>query len=138
MNLAQLKDHIYRDNEVTYIVNFWATWCAPCVKELPYFEEFSAGLDPAKAKVILVSLDFDDALEKRIIPFVEKKQIRSEVIHFVEEKSPNYWIPQFSQKWTGSIPATLVLNGKKDINAFFEQSFHSTAELEDLYQKLTK
>ena len=138
MNLNELKAHIYQDNDVTYFVNFWATWCAPCVKELPYFEEFSAGLDPTKAQVILVSLDFDNAKEKRLISFVEKKQIRSEVIHFVEDVAPNYWIPEISDKWSGSIPATLVTNGKLGLDEFYEKSFHSTAELEELYNKLAR
>ena len=138
MNLAELKEHIYQDNDVTYVVNFWATWCAPCIRELPYFEEFNKKHDPEKVKVILVSLDFESAKEKRLIPFLKKKKIHSEVIHFAEEMSPNYWIPEFSEIWTGSIPATLILNGKQGVNAFFEQSFDSAKELDNLYRRLIK
>lgn len=134
-NLEDLKGHIFNDEDVTYVVNFWATWCAPCVKELPYFEKLQARNE--NIKVVLVSLDFAKAKDSRLIPFVEKHKIESEVIHFVE-KNPNYWIPEISKKWSGSIPATLILNGKKGINEFFETTFESTKELEELLEKVTK
>lgn len=131
-NLQELQNHIYKDDDVTYVVNFWATWCAPCVKEMPYFEALEAKYkDNDKIKVILVSLDFANSKEVRLIPFVERKGIQSEVVHFVEKK-PNEWIPTFSEDWSGAIPATLVLNGKKGINDFYEQSFESLEELEEI------
>jgi thiol-disulfide isomerase/thioredoxin len=133
-NLEQLENHIFSEEDVTYVVNFWATWCAPCVKELPHFEQLQA--DNPDIKVILVSLDFANMKESRLIPFVEKKKIQSEVIHFVE-KDPNYWIPKISPKWSGSIPATLILNGKKGVNEFFETTFESTKELQDLLDQFT-
>ncbi len=131
-NLEQLENYIFNDEDVTYVVNFWATWCAPCVKELPYFEKLQA--ENENIKVVLVSLDFANMKESRLIPFVEKRKIKSEVIHFVE-KDPNYWIPKISPKWSGSIPATLMVNGKKDVKEFFETTFESTQELEDLLKR---
>ena len=132
VDLAGLQERIYNDSDTTYVVNFWATWCAPCVKELPYFEAFNEKHRSDKIKVILVSLDFDNAKESRLIPFLSKKNIQSEVIHFNEDKSPNYWIPKISSIWSGSIPATLVLNGNQGINKFYEQGFHSVKELEKI------
>lgn len=136
MDVPALKDRIYQDNSTTYVVNFWATWCAPCVKEMPYFEALNAKYASEELQVILVSLDFDNAMEKRIIPFVESKGIQSEVIHLVEDRAPNYWIPEISEDWSGAIPATLILNGKQGLNAFYEQSFHSLEELDRLYRDL--
>ncbi len=48
-----------KDNDTTYVINFWATWCLPCVKELPEFEEINQHFKDKKFKMILVSLDFD-------------------------------------------------------------------------------
>jgi len=132
VDLEGLQDRISNKSDTTYVVNFWATWCAPCVKELPYFESLNTQHQNDKVKVLLVSLDFENAIEKRLIPFLKKKKIKSEVIHFNETQSPNYWIPRISTQWSGSIPATLVLNGNKGHSKFYEQSFRSTKELEKL------
>jgi len=136
VDLEGLQDRIINKSDTTYVVNFWATWCAPCVKELPYFEAFNENHQNDKVKVILVSLDFEDALKTRLPSFLKKKKIRSEVIHFNEPKSPNYWIPRISTQWSGSIPATIVLNGQKKHSKFYEQSFHSVKELEGLIKGL--
>ena len=131
-NLEELETRIYSTEDVTYIVNFWATWCVPCIKELPYFEGLEKKYkDDPKVKVILVSLDFANAKENRLIPFVKNKQIKSEVIHFIE-KDANYWIPRINKNWSGSIPATLVLNGDRKVKEFYEKSFESLEELEEL------
>ncbi|MEZ5006934.1 MAG: TlpA disulfide reductase family protein [Chitinophagales bacterium] len=131
-NLEQLKAKIYTDEDVTYVVNFWATWCAPCVKELPYFEALNKKYaDDDKVKVVLVSLDFT---QDRLVQYVEKNKIQSEVIFFTEKK-PNQWIPEFSDEWTGSIPATIIINGKKGVNDFYETSFESMKEIEALLPK---
>lgn len=132
LDLSELQQRLYQKNDTTYVVNFWATWCGPCVKELPFFEEFAQAHKDEKVKVILVSLDFTSAKNSRLIPFVEKYGITSEVIHFVDASPPNSWIPQFSDKWSGSIPATLVLNGKKGVNDFYEKSFDSVRDIESV------
>lgn len=69
---------IIKENDTVYVINFWATWCAPCIKELPYFEKLHT--DNKKIKVIFVSLDSQKDLEKKLIPFVEKKKITAEVL----------------------------------------------------------
>ena len=45
-----------------YLIDFWATWCKPCIKELPAFEELNARYQDKGLKVVLVSLDFPDIL----------------------------------------------------------------------------
>ena len=79
--------------------------------------------------MVLVSLDFNK--ESRLTPYVKKHNIESQVIYF-DEKDPNSWIPKISDIWTGSIPATLIVNKTQDFNEFYEKSFHSVKELEVL------
>jgi len=84
---AYLKN---KDDSKTYVINFWATWCAPCVKELPYFESLNANYTNKNVEVILVSLDFPKQIETKLIPFLKKKALKSEVVVLNKEKSKFY------------------------------------------------
>ena len=64
----------------TYVINFWATWCSPCVKELPYFESVNKEYADKNVKVILVSLDFPSQIESKLKPYLKKNKIKSNVI----------------------------------------------------------
>ena len=68
-NFEELAFIFQQQNDTTYVINFWSTWCAPCVKELPYFEQVNQKYTNRKVKVILVSLDFPKQLETKLKPF---------------------------------------------------------------------
>jgi len=123
-NYAALEKAVLSDANTTYVVNFWATWCAPCVKELPHFEQLNS--ENKKVKVVLVSLDFKNQYEAKLLPFLKKKAIKSEVV-LLTDKDYNTWLPAVDKDWSGSIPATLIIkNGKK---VFVEKMFASYEEL---------
>jgi thiol-disulfide isomerase/thioredoxin len=117
---------IIKEDDTIYVINFWATWCAPCVKELPYFEKLHT--DNPKVKVILVSLDSRKDLEKKLIPFVDRKKITAEVV-LLSDKDYNAWLDKIDASWSGAIPATLILNGKRKL--FAEREFEGFPELND-------
>ncbi len=125
-------EHLKKKDGKTYVVNFWATWCKPCVKELPYFEELNKEYKEKGVEVLLVSLDMPSMLEKQLIPFIQKKELRSKVMVLDDVKS-HLWIPKVDEAWSGAIPATVIY--KKDERAFYEQSFTYT-ELEDELLKI--
>lgn len=104
----------------TYIINFWATWCRPCIEELPYLEQIGEKYKNEKVKVILVSLDFQEKIEDQVIPFVKQRNIKSKVV-LLDAPDANSWIPKINKDWSGAIPATLIYNKGK--RAFYEQSF---------------
>src|SRR5690606_6809447 len=54
------KKYFQKKNDSIYVINFWATWCKPCIKELPAFEKIASEYADKKVKVLLVSLDFPD------------------------------------------------------------------------------
>tara|TARA_B100002019_G_scaffold198020_1_gene171513 strand:+ start:44 stop:535 length:492 start_codon:yes stop_codon:yes gene_type:complete len=93
----------------TYVINFWATWCAPCVKELPYFEEVNKQSKYNNTEVILVSLDFPSQIESKLKPYLKKNKIKSKVI-LLDDSKINTWVPKVSEQWDGGIPATLIVN----------------------------
>ena len=53
-NFNDLEKALVKENDTLYVINFWATWCAPCVKELPHFESYNNENSNKKIKVILV------------------------------------------------------------------------------------
>jgi thiol-disulfide isomerase/thioredoxin len=52
------------------VVNFWATWCTPCIKEIPEIAEFQRAHAPARAVVLGVALDSED--EAKVRQFARK------------------------------------------------------------------
>lgn len=122
-----LKPLLHKDNDTLYVVNFWATWCAPCVKEIPYFEQIASEFVDRKLKVILINLDFPNHYESRLIPFVKENGIKSTIV-MLDDPDANRWINEVNTNWSGSIPATLIYN--KHERKFFEQEF-TYQELKD-------
>lgn len=125
-----LEKEVLSDKNTIYVVNFWATWCAPCVKELPHFEKLNS--ENKNVKVILVSLDFKKQYESALLPFLKKKNIQCEVV-LLTDKDYNTWLPLVNKEWSGSIPATLII--KNDKKVFAERSFFSDAELNEFVNK---
>ena len=119
-NFNQLKPLLERKDNKTYVVNFWATWCAPCVKELPYFEKIKKEYVNKSVEVLLVSLDFPKQVQRALIPFLNKRNIKSDVI-LLDDVNEDFWIKAIDENWSGALPATIIYN--KEGRKFYEQSF---------------
>lgn len=104
----------------TRVINFWATWCKPCVAELPYFELINSRYPDKEVEVILVSLDLPNQVKTKLIPFVKKQRIQSKIV-LLDDPDANTWIPKVHKDWSGSIPATIIYNGST--SNFYERSF---------------
>lgn len=112
---------LHKNDETVYVINFWATWCAPCVKELPHFETLAKNYKAKNVELILVSLDFPKKYETKLKPFIAKNKIQSRVIA-INDVDFNAWLPKVNKDWTGAIPATLIYT--KDKREFYERSFN--------------
>ena len=115
-----LEKYLSTNTDKTYVVNFWATWCAPCIKELPYLETLNNKYSNKNVEVILVSLDFPHVYETKLKPFIEKNNLKSKVV-VLNDMDSNSWIPKVDEGWSGAIPATLIFNREK--RKFYERTF---------------
>jgi len=107
-------------NDTTYVINFWATWCIPCVKEIPYFQQIHDKYTRQPVSVVLVSLDFTKHIDTRLKPFINKHKLTAEVI-LLNDPDGNTWIDKVNPGWSGALPATLIYN--RNFSAFYEKSF---------------
>jgi thiol-disulfide isomerase/thioredoxin len=130
-NIKQLESRITQAGDVTVVINFWATWCKPCVEELPCFDELKAQYPDQNVLVLLVSLDFKSQLEKKFLPFLRAQNIQSEVA-LLADQDVNTWMPRIYEEWDGAIPATIVMRGDK--RKFSLGKFSSLEELHAFVQ----
>ena len=112
----ELEGIIHSNSTSIQVINFWATWCGPCVKELPLFEKLNG--ENKSIKITLINLDFADKLDK-VRSFVDRKKMRAEVL-LLDEIDYNQWIDKVDKHWGGAIPATLVINPQNGKRKFIE------------------
>lgn len=129
----QLIELTKKEGDSLYIINFWATWCAPCVRELPYFNAANKKYSD-KISMQLISMDFDDQLEERVIPFFSRKNFSDYGMdkYLITSMDYDNWMPEIDKNWSGSIPATLFYNKTKKVYHFHEGDY----EEEELYHTI--
>lgn len=128
----QLNDLIRQPGKNIRVINFWATWCGPCVKELPYID--SLGVSNDQVDVHLISLDFADKLD-RVNVFIDKKNVQSPVL-LLDEIDYNSWIDKVDKSWSGAIPATLIINPVTGKRKLVEKELQK-GDLEQLIAELS-
>ena len=124
IKMVQLEKILNAQNDTTYVVNFWATWCIPCVKEFPAFQTLAQTHLKEKMKVVMISLDFKKESEKSLMPFIQKHHIDG-AVYLLDEPDYNFWINKIDPDWQGEIPVTLIINNNRKIRKFFANDFNS-------------
>jgi len=115
------------------VVNLWATWCAPCVKELPAFEKVAGEYEESKVRFIMLSLDFPSQIESQLKPFLKKNNITLDV-SVMMDTDYNSWIDKVDPQWQGNIPSTLIVNNEKK-SRYFHSGEIDEPELRSLLNK---
>lgn len=132
LKFDEFEPLLHQKDDKIRVINFWATWCKPCVAELPYFEKIHHEYKDKNVEVMLVSLDDIKKLDNKVLPFVKERNLQSKVV-LLDDADYNSWIDKVSPEWSGSIPATIFYT--KDKRQFFEQEFEYE-EVEEIVKGL--
>lgn len=117
VDFSMLEPMLMPNDDTVLVVNFWATWCAPCVKEYPYFERAFREYSFKNVRFLMVSLDFPGQLEKSLLPFLKQRDSKLPVV-LLDDPDQNTWINRVNPQWSGALPATLIYRGNQKV--FFE------------------
>jgi thiol-disulfide isomerase/thioredoxin len=135
VKIGDLEAYI-KESKSPIIVDFWATWCAPCLQEIPYLESLVKKYSDHQVKLVLVSLDFKKAYPETISSFVRKKGFTSPVF-WLDETDADYFCPKIDSSWSGGIPATLFVNPATGYRKFSERAL-SEEQAEKMVEELLK
>lgn len=96
------------------VVNFWATWCAPCVAEMPEFIKLDEEYRTQGVQVIAISADDATDLKTLVTSFVKEKKMTFPV-YVMDTDDPQEMMNHFNKDWPGTLPATFIFNKQGQI-----------------------
>jgi thiol-disulfide isomerase/thioredoxin len=133
MKIDELQHYISQCDH-PLIVNFWATFCGPCMREMPYFQTITEKYKNEKVELLLISLDLPSYYPAKISSFTKEKNITAQVV-WLDETNADYFCPKIDKKWSGGIPSSLFINNKKNYSQFFERQL-TDLQMEQEIKKL--
>ena len=105
-----------KKNDTLYVTNFFATWCGPCMKEIPHFVEKIEQMKGKPVKFTFVSVDAKEDWNTAVSDFADEYNIKKNVVLFdASTIAPDYFT-KITKTWDGgSIPFTVIKKGDKEI-----------------------
>ncbi len=120
VKITEVENYIATSKDSVLVINFWATFCKPCVAEIPSFISITDQYKSRGVKLTLVSLDLPSYFPKKIAAFAKEHHFTADIL-WLDETNADYFCPKMDAKWSGSIPATLIVNTKNGYRKFFEE-----------------
>ena len=113
-------EKIIKESTRPLVVNFWATWCRPCIEEIPWFQRVVSSHQADSVELILVSVDYREEYPAGIENTAAKRNFTA-TIYWLNETNADYFCPRVDPKWSGAVPATLFVNNKTGYRKFMEE-----------------
>ena len=108
------------ETKTPLVVSFWATFCVPCLEEIPHLQNTVKKYKADSVKLLLVSLDLEEYYPKKLKDFALKRKFTAPVL-WLDEFNADYFCPKVDSAWSGAIPATLMINNTTGKRKFFEE-----------------
>jgi len=103
--MEQAKSHT--DREVV-LLNFWATWCKPCVKEFPMIVELSRNYKKRGLIVYFISVDWLEN-EDQVKIFLKAQGVKG-ISYIKDRQNDELFINDISNSWSGAVPFTILID----------------------------
>ena len=126
---SELQSIIDAEKDNLLVLNFWSTYCPPCIKEMPHFKKLESQYKTKKVRVLLVSLDDVAKLDSRLYPFVKQHGIVPEVV-LLKDQNYTKWTEKIDASWYGALPATLIIKGDKRLFRFGSYDLYNDLKLD--------
>ncbi|MGM0613012.1 MAG: TlpA family protein disulfide reductase [Bacteroidota bacterium] len=135
VEFEDIEKEFQKNDDTVRVINFWATWCVPCVEEMPYFVEAEKKFSDDKVKFLYISLDLPKNIKNKVVPFIDKQGLQGDVV-LLDDPDANTWINKVDSSWSGAIPATVIYKGN---NKYFIEGSITLNEIDNqISQRLEK
>ena len=109
VDLDGMKRSMRQSRGRVLVVHFWATWCLPCLDELPIISKFAGDMKPRGLDVLSLSLDNPETGAPRVRQ-VLANQAPNLAPLIVKVDDPDQFINAFDRRWEGTIPALFAFD----------------------------
>ncbi len=103
------------------IINLWATWCPPCVAELPHFGNIYKQYSDKDVRLYLINIEGKQAKDSVLKPFLQKNPLPCHV-YLLEDGGPEELEKVLKTELSGALPITIIYNSDGKIVKKFEDS----------------
>ena len=124
----EVKELVAQQRGRVVLLNFWATWCPPCLVEFPEIVEIEKTYRERGLAVVSVSADSADRIESDLIPFLAKHAPEFP-IYVMRTDDLDTFMQRIDPEWTGEVPATFFISRGGDVT-FKRFGAMSRAQLE--------
>lgn len=103
-----------QNNDTLYVNNFFATWCGPCMREIPHFKQKMEELKGQPVKFTFINLDAKEEWDGAVKKFAEEQGLSDHVLLLDGSKlTPGFFPANFKEWDGGAIPFTFMRKGDK-------------------------